>query len=179
MEELATWKVLDPRLDNGDCVKVAAELMVGCGTGVSDVDADGVGSVETDVEIAAEDNAEVNTNSDSTDWVVLRLVYILVCVDCSTVCTVAFRVVFGIAVGEPCPLSAITTFEQTAPTPTFLKNKPIRVSFSALAPLHRVLIRSETSSSCFMHFIEQTRLEKSSGHCVRGVLYAFVQSSEK
>ena len=74
MEELAIWKVLDPRLDNGDCVKVAAELMVGCRTGVSDVEADEMGSVETDVEIAAEDDAEVNPNSDSTDWVVLRLV---------------------------------------------------------------------------------------------------------
>lgn len=62
MEELATWKVLDPVLDNGDCVKVAEKLIVGCCTGGSDVEADDVGKVETEVETAAEVDAEVVTN---------------------------------------------------------------------------------------------------------------------
>ena len=53
--------MLDPKLDSGDCVKVAAELIVGCCTVDSELEAEEVGKVETD-EGAAEVDAESSTD---------------------------------------------------------------------------------------------------------------------
>ena len=142
MEELIACTVVDPRVENGDCVNVAAELRVGCCKGVSELAVvELTDTVEKDVEIAAESNSEDGSDSDSADCVALGLVEVLVCVVCSGVSTIV--VVVSFALRELCsslvpsdPSLEPITLEQSAPIPALMKNMPIRVSGVALSPLH-------------------------------------------
>lgn len=142
VKELIPCTVVDPRVDNGDCVNVAAELRVGSLLGVSELAAvELTGTVEKDVEIDAEDDAEDRTDSESTDCVVLDLVEVLICVVRAGVSTTVVVVSFALRELSPSlvpsdPSPGFITLEQSASTPDLVKNRPIRVSGAALSPLH-------------------------------------------
>ena len=175
VEELAAFAVFDPKSDNCDWVKVAAELRVGAATWVCEVIIDEL--VDT-----VDEEKEIETTVEEANACVLICLVVEACV--WVVCAVVRATVpeFDAAV-MPCELCPplfppdppLRTFGQSVVTPVWLKNMPISVSGYARVPLHCMLIETETLSNCSTQSNEHALpgawlVNSSSVHCVRGVL---------
>ncbi|KAL8784676.1 MAG: hypothetical protein Q9195_008937 [Heterodermia aff. obscurata] len=175
VEELAAFAVFDPKPDNCDWVRVAAEFRVGSATWVCEVVID-----ELVVDTAEEKAIEITTEEATVCVLFCLVVEACVWVDWAVVLTTVSEADAAVALCELCPPlfppdSPLRTFGQSVVTPVWLKNMPIRVSGYALVPLHCVLIETDTPSNCSTQSIEHALpgawlVNSFSVQCVRGVL---------
>ena len=176
VKELAAFAVLDPKPDNCDCVRVAAELRVGSATWVCEV-------VNEELVDTAEEGKETKTTTVEEAEVCVLLCIVVeawVWVVCAVVRTTVSEADSVVPLCELCttlvpPDPPLRTFGQRLVTPVWLKNMPISVSGYALVPLHCMLIETDTLSNCSTHSNEHALpgawlVNSSSVHCVRGVL---------